>query len=296
MKKVVLIAISILILLTGCAKKIKWEDVENTYKEAEKEVKNITDTIEVISKDDYKGLLTELNDYIGEAKFSQDQDNQDLLKRTYKVAEYIELFASLFEGSSSEKLLALAHDVKKLVKSVYGGEKDDFNSLKEEIQLNINEISSWADDQWSTVEKKAKLLWGDVEEQFDQVEEDAEESMIAFNKLAEYDLEELKHTIIDNYQLIKDGVTEDTNEIAKQMYSAALQLKEYTRKIYSDDADKVYEFAKHTISYIQEAYGKVLEDEDKLKQSFEVDVDNATKWTQSTWNEITKELKLLARQ
>lgn len=295
MKKIVLITMSILILLSGCTEKIKWEDVENTYKEAEKEVKNNINT-EVISSQDYKGLLTELNDYLEDVEFSQDQDNQDLLKRTYKAAEYIEIFASLFEGSSSEKLLLLVRDVKNLVKSVYGGEKDDFNSLKGKIQSNINEISSWADDEWSSVEKKAKLLWDDVEEEFNQVEEDAEASMIAFNKLAEYDLEELKHTIIDNYQLIKDGVTEDTNEIAKQMYSAALQLKEYTRKIYSEDADKVYEFAKHTISYIQEAYGKVLQDDEKLTQSFEIDVDNATKWTQSTWNEITKELKLLARQ
>lgn len=295
MKKIVLITMSILILLSGCTEKIKWEDVENTYKEAEKEVKNNINT-EVISSQDYKGLLTELNDYLEDVEFSQDQDNQDLLKRTYKAAEYIEIFASLFEGSSSEKLLLLVRDVKNLVKSIYGGEKDDFNSLKGKIQSNINEISSWADDEWSSVEKKAKLLWDDVEEEFNQVEEDAEASMIAFNKLAEYDLEELKHTIIDNYQLIKDGVTEDTNEIAKQMYSAALQLKEYTRKIYSEDADKVYEFAKHTISYIQEAYGKVLQDDEKLTQSFEIDVDNATKWTQSTWNEITKELKLLARQ
>lgn len=295
MKKIVLITMSILMLLSGCTEKIKWEDVENTYKEAEKEVKNNINT-EVISSQDYKGLLTELNDYLEDVEFSQDQDNQDLLKRTYKAAEYIEIFASLFEGSSSEKLLLLVRDVKNLVKSVYGGEKDDFNSLKGKIQSNINEISSWADDEWSSVEKKAKLLWDDVEEEFNQVEEDAEASMIAFNKLAEYDLEELKHTIIDNYQLIKDGVTEDTNEIAKQMYSAALQLKEYTRKIYSEDADKVYEFAKHTISYIQEAYGKVLQDDEKLTQSFEIDVDNATKWTQSTWNEITKELKLLARQ
>ena len=296
MKKLILITISILILLSGCTEKIKWEDVESTYKQTEKEIKNITNNIEVIYSDDYKDLLTELNNYVDNTEFSQDEDNQNQLKKAYKVALYIEGYASLFEGSSSEKLLLLARNVKNLVKSVYGGEKADFNSLKEEIQSNINEISSWADEQWSSVEKKTKLLWNDVQEEFNQVEEEAKASLIAFDKLAEYDLEELKHTIIDNYQLIKEGVNEDTHEITKQMYAAALKLKEYTRKIYNDDADKVYEFAKHTISYIQEAYGKVLEDEEKLKDNFDVDIDNATKWTQSTWNQITKELKLLARQ
>lgn len=296
MKKLLLITISILILLSGCSKKLAWDDVESIYKDAEQEVNNILGTIETVSKDDYKGLLTELKDYIDEVKFSQDQDNQDLLKRTYKVAEYIETFASLFEGSSSQQLLALAQDAKNLIKSVYGGNKDDFNKLKEEIQTNIEDISSWADEEWSSVEKKAKLFWEDVEDQLNKIEEDAKESIIAFDRINEYNLEELKHTIIDNYQLIKDGVTEDTNEIAKQMYAAAIQLKEYTRKIYNDDADKVYEFAKHAISYIQEAYGKVLEDEDKLVESFDADIANATKWTQSTWNEITKQLKLYAMQ
>lgn len=296
MKKIVLATISILLLLVGCTEKLAWEDVESIYKETEKEVENITNDIEVISKDDYKGLLTELNDYVEDTEFSQDQDNQDLLKRAYKVAEYIQLFTSLFQGSSSQQLLALATTTKDLVKSVYGGDKDTFNSLKEQVQSEINDISSWADDQWSSVEKKVKLVWSDVENQITEIQDNAKETLIAFDKVAEYDLEELKHTIIDNYQLIKDGVTEDTNEIAMQMYEAALQLKEYTRKIYSDDADKVYDFAKHAISYIEEAYGKVLEDEDKLTQSFEIDVENATKWTQSTWNEITKQLKLFARQ
>lgn len=296
MKKTLLAIISILILLTGCTHKLVWTDVEGIYRETEKEINNIKKNITTVTKDNYEDYLEELGNEIDNIEFSQEETNQKKLEKIYKAAEYIQMYASLFEGNPAQELLSLALNTKDLVKSIYSGDKDQFNTLKTSIVDEINAITTWSDEQWSSVEKKAKLLWEDVESEFEKISEEAKESLIAFDKLAEYNLEDLKHTIIDNYQLIEDGVTEQTNEIAQDMYFAAIQLKEYTRKIYSDDADKVYEFAKHAISYIEEAYGKVLQEEEKLTQSFKVDVEDATKWTQSTWNEITKQLKLYSMQ
>ena len=41
------------------------------------------------------------------------------------------------------------------------------------------------------------------------------------------ELEELKHTIIDNYELIKNGINEDTDKIAQKIYEAASKLEAY---------------------------------------------------------------------
>ena len=177
--------------------------------------------------------------------------------------------------------------------AIYDGKKDDFNALKQNVLDGIDNIQNWADEQWNTVEKKARLTWDSVMEQIENVEQDAKDSLTSLSTLAETELEEYKHTIIDNYELIKDGITEDTNEIAKQMYEAAVKLEAYTRKISNDEAKKVEEFAKHAQSYIKQCYGKILDDEEKLTQDFIDDVAGAKKWTQSTWNEITKDLKLL---
>lgn len=293
MKKAIISLFSILLILTGCGNKISWQDVQETYINASEEVKDIAENIEEITEADYQALLVELKDYVGDAEYSQDQDNQDLLKRTYKVAQYFESFASLFDGNCAQQLLSLSGAVKKLCVAVYDGKKDEFNEIKQNILEQIDEIQTWAKDQWETVEKKARLSWDSVVEQIETVEQNAKDSLTSLSKLAEAELDQYKHTIIDNYELIKDGITEETNDIAKQMYEAAIKLEAYTKKISNEESEKVKEFAKHAQSFIKQCYGKALDEEEALVQDFADDVASAKKWTQSTWNEITKDLKLL---
>ena len=293
MKKAIISLFSTLLILTGCGNKVSWQDVQETYINASEEVKDIAENIEEITEADYQALLVELKDYVGDAEYSQDQDNQDLLKRTYKVAQYFESFASLFDGNCAQQLLSLSGAVKKLCVAVYDGKKDEFNEIKQNILEQIDEIQTWAKDQWETVEKKARLSWDSVVEQIETVEQNAKDSLTSLSKLAEAELDQYKHTIIDNYELIKDGITEETNDIAKQMYEAAIKLEAYTKKISNEESEKVKEFAKHAQSFIKQCYGKALDEEEALVQDFADDVASAKKWTQSTWNEITKDLKLL---
>ena len=151
MKKIIISIVSILIILTGCGKKISWEEVKDTYNAAGQEVKDIVQSIDVISQADYKSLLVELKDYINDAKYNQDQDNQDLIKRTFKVAQYIESFASLFDGNCAQELLSLSNTTKELCMSIYDGKKDDFNALKQNVLDGIDNIQNWADEQLAIV-------------------------------------------------------------------------------------------------------------------------------------------------
>lgn len=292
MKKLLLLLISIAILLSGCSKSLTWQDVEQTYKQVENEVSASTSDITTVDKQDYEELLNELDSYVETIEFDQKQENQEKLENIYKLAQYINVLASLSNGNCAQELLSLSNNSKQLVKAIYSGDKDAFNNLKNDVKTQINDISNWADDNWKTVEKKALILWDSISSQIEQLEEKTQDSITNFNEISEVELEQLKHTIIDNYEVIKDGVTEDTNAIAQKMYEAAVKLAEYTRLIYSDEADKVYYFAKDAQSYIKECYGKVLDEEEAFKQNFEDDVAAAKKWTQSTWNQITKELKL----
>lgn len=295
MKKLLIEILASLLLISGCSEKITWDEIKNVYTQVEKDVKNSI-SMDVVLEDDYKEIINDLDEYINNIDYSQNETNQDKLTKIYTAAEYLELFASLFDGNIAHSLLSLAGNSKGLVKSIYEGNKDKFNSLKQDIENQLKEINLWTKEDWSTVEKKAKLSWSDIESQIESLQEEANSELIEFDKVAETDLEELKHTIIDNYKLIQDGVTEDTDDIAKQMYEAALQLKEYTRYIYSDSADEVWQFAKDTIAYIEERYGKILSEDEKPTQNYEDEVKAASKWTQSVWNEITKDLKLFSRQ
>lgn len=296
MKKYILILIAISIILTGCGKKLTWQDVESSYNDIVNYCLKETSNIEEITKQDYTKLLTQLNEYIDSVKYSQDEENQVLLKKTYETAQYISAFASMFDGNCAQQLISLAGNAKDLVMAEYGGDSDQFAKLKESIKASINEISTWSDEQWAAVEKQAKILWESVAKTFEDIEDKEKDNLTSFSDIAETELEDLKHTIIDNYELIKDGITENNEDIAKGIYSAAVKLEQYTKKISTEKADAVWQFAKDTQSFIKSCYGKVLEESEALKMNYDEEIAAAKKWTQSTWNEITRELKLLVKE
>lgn len=296
MKKYILILIAISIILTGCSKKLTWQDVESSYNDIVNYCLKETSNIEEITKQDYTKLLTQLNEYIDSVKYSQDEENQDLLKKTYETAQYISAFASMFDGNCAQQLISLAGNAKDLVMAEYGGDSDQFAKLKESLKASINEISTWSDEQWAAVEKQAKILWESVAKTFEDIEDKVKDNLTSFSDIAETELEDLKHTIIDNYELIKDGITENNEDIAKGIYSAAVKLEQYTKKISTEKADAVWQFAKDTQSFIKSCYGKVLEESEALKMNYDEEIAAAKKWTQSTWNEITRELKLLVKE
>lgn len=296
MKKHILILIAISIILTGCSKKLTWQDVESSYNDIVNYCLKEASNIEEITKQDYTKLLTQLNEYIDSVKYSQDEENQDLLKKTYETAQYISAFASMFDGNCAQQLISLAGNAKDLVIAEYDGDSDQFAKLKESIKVSINEISTWGDEQWAAVEKQAKILWESVAKTFEDIEDKVKDNLTSFSDIAETELEDLKHTIIDNYELVKDGITENNEDIAKGIYSAAIKLEQYTRKISTEKADAVWQFAKDTQSFIKSCYGKVLEESEALKMNYDEEIATAKKWTQSTWNEITRELKLLVKE
>ena len=296
MKKYILILIAISIILTGCGKKLTWQDVESSYNDIVNYCLKETSNIEEITKQDYTKLLTQLNEYIDSVKYSQDEENQVLLKKTYETAQYISAFASMFDGNCAQQLISLAGNAKDLVMAEYGGDSDQFAKLKESIKASINEISTWSDEQWAAVEKQAKILWESVAKTFEDIEDKEKDNLTSFSDIAETELEDLKHTIIDNYELVKDGITENNEDIAKGIYSAAVKLEQYTKKISTEKADAVWQFAKDTQSFIKSCYGKVLEESEALKMNYDEEIAAAKKWTQSTWNEITRELKLLVKE
>ena len=54
----------------------------------------------------------------------------------------------------------------------------------------------------------------------------------------------------------------------------------------------VWDFAKHTESFVKSCYGKILDENEIYDVDYDAEVEAARKWTQSTWNEITREIKL----
>ena len=68
-----------------------------------------------------------------------------------------------------------------------------------------------------------EIAWDDVKDDFDQIDQDVE------NDTSKQDVKALTQTILDGYDKIKEGITQDNQEEAKKVYEAASRL-EYIEK------------------------------------------------------------------
>ena len=115
------------------------------------------------------------------------------------------------------------------------------------------------------------------------------ENLADASKLGETDLEEYKNTILNNYELIADGIDEKNRENADVIYEAAVALREYTLGLEAEAPEKVHRFACQAIEYVKAAYGEKIDDPD---YDFPALAKDAQKWTLSLWNELIKLLNL----
>ena len=293
MKKILIVLLSIL-LLCGCSKdSISWDDVKGQYASIDSKVNEETQNTIALTPEDYKKLVNQISDGVNQSKYKQNDDNHNLLINIYTAAKYLNNYASLFEGNFPRQLVILASNVFKLRDNFYSGNKNDFETVKDDILAQLKQISVWTDDNWQTLEKKAEITWKEVEDAIKKIEKSFNSDLTPFDQITEFELEDYKHVIINNYEKIKDGVNDDEKDVALQMYESALKLKEYTKKIKNTQAKKVKQFAEQTIIYIKNSLHKQLEESEISDIDFSDEIAAAKRWTQSTWNEITRELRLL---
>ena len=150
MKKV-LIVFLISILLTSCTSKKSWNDVKEIYSDSLIDKQVIK---EIIDDAKYSELLNQLKEYINDLKYSYNQGNTDTLVKIYKIAQYLELFSSLFNGNLAQQLLSLSTNVKDLVISQYDGNFEEFDRIKKQVQTKIDDLSNIAIEDWTTTKNK----------------------------------------------------------------------------------------------------------------------------------------------
>ena len=201
----------------------------------------------------------------------------------YRNAVKLEKAASFTDSEYSLKLRTVADKTKKLIAAAFD-KTSDYEVLKYEVNLDLDEIGNWEEENWLQVVKKKRLNWSETEEDFLALAEETIENLVSRRKVTEADLELYKDTILNHYEEIANGVSEDTLEVTKQMYASAVALREYTEDLKGNAGPKVYAFAVQTIEYIQEKMGMKTDDPD---YDYPAQIESAKKWTLSTLNELT---------
>lgn len=252
------------------------------------EVDNPIESSSTFDKNDYLNILDGVKNEIEALTSPIDKDNLENAKTLYTSALLIEKLSNSYSNQASESLKQLSTKIKELV--IQSFEEDtDLESSKNELNQVIDAIYNWDDLTWLSIEKRNLIKWDDIKEEYEQLEENAKEDMIPSKKINEAELEELKDIIVNNYELLAYGISDNEKETANKVYAAAIQLKEYTRKLKGNTADKVYNFANQTLNYVIKCYGGEIDETD---YDFLDRVTSAKKWSLSTWNEIVTLLRV----
>ena len=287
MKKVLILIL--LFLLSACgSKNISWEDVSSQYDEAYAQTVSKAAETEEFRENDFLDLITEIREELEalpEAITEEDEENALAL---YKDAILLEQMGSQSNSLQSAQLGAFGEKVQSLIELAFNKDSS-FKEFKTQILNECDEILAWSDDDWRLVEKWKKILWAEVEEDYDAMEERLDGELPDGDKLSEYDLEQYKDIILNQYPNLEDGVNESTRQHADAMYEAAYSLSFYTKDLEGEDAEKVYQFSSQAMEYVRAAYGEKIDDPDYRFPDLAKD---AEKWTLSLWNELIKLLNM----
>lgn len=140
----------------------------------------------------------------------------------------------------------------------------------------------------SDFKENVEIAWDDVKDDFDQIDQDVE------NDTSKQDVKALTQTILDGYDKIKEGITQDNQEEAKKVYEAASRLEyieKNTDQKLSSEEKEILELGKKTKTLMMYYYGNgegVFQD---AVDDVENGIDRVKNFTEEKWNDFKDKLE-----
>lgn len=140
---------------------------------------------------------------------------------------------------------------------------------------------------------KVEIMWDDVKDEFDQIEQDITGNDEFMNSTSE-DIRNLTTTIKDGYEKIKDGITQDNQEEAKKVYEAATKL-EYIKKNsqvqFSDEEKEILELGEKTKVLLKHYYGNGEGNFSEAVEDVKERLDKLNDFSDEKWQELKNKLE-----
>ena len=131
-----------------------------------------------------------------------------------------------------------------------------------------------------------EIAWDDVKDDFDQIDQDVE------NDTSKQDVKALTQTILDGYDKIKEGITQDNQEEAKKVYAAASRLEYIEKNTDQKLSSEEKEILDEAKAIEQEAYNGngegIFQD---AVDDVENGIDRVKNFTEEKWNDFKDKLE-----
>ena len=151
----------------------KWTDVKGTYEQIENSAKDDSNVPSEITKDTLKEQTDKLSADYEKIKDGITDSNKSAAEDAYEAASKLEYWGEeKYPYAKDSEIVRLSKNMKKFIKHLYGEAEDDFNVLKSDLEISIDSVNNYSDEDWAeSVELYMSYLYQNFDE--DAVDEDA---------------------------------------------------------------------------------------------------------------------------
>ena len=133
--------------------------------------------------------------------------------------------------------------------------------------------------------------WDEVKDDYEAIELEAKREISQMNDIEVNDIKSLENTIEEKYKNIKNGINEDNEEDAKDLYKSAIKIEEISKRNNKNINHELVTLSQDSKSLIKHYYGEAEDDFTNVKNSFELRIENIKNYTEDKWQEFLDLLK-----
>jgi len=133
--------------------------------------------------------------------------------------------------------------------------------------------------------------WDEVSDDYNAIELEAREEVRNNNNITTDDVKTLTNTIDTKYTTIRNGITSDNEDDAKELYRASIKLQEIAKKNGTRVDHEVTTLAENGEAMVKHFYGEAENSFDDLKNDFENGLESIKNYTEDKWQDFMDLLK-----
>lgn len=131
---------------------------------------------------------------------------------------------------------------------------------------------------------KISKKWDDVRKDYTSLENDAEAEVGAMNTVSRADVENIVKEMKSDLRDLEDGINDDNEEKAKEVYKDAHKLQIMAKKGDVEAAKEFEDLARNSKALVKQYYGVADDDYDTVKESVDKGINKIENFTDDIWN------------
>lgn len=131
-----------------------------------------------------------------------------------------------------------------------------------------------------------KKSWNDVSNDYDIIDTEVKNEITEDHKITKEEIQGLVTTIENKSQTLKDGITDDNEKDAKDLYRAAAKI-EAIAKVDGKAVDhEIVALSRNAKALVKHYYGEAEDDFTTVSDDFKTGINKIKNYTEDEWNKF----------